>query len=108
MLKRVVIMQTIHDDDLRSVIGGAGFMDMLGPLLQNAGPIMNGISGIISAAKGGGAQPQAAADPSQAAAAQQAAAQPAPPGAEAAAAAAAPGFVPHRHRPRVSVSVSSF
>ena len=60
-------MQTIHDDDLRSVIGGAGFMDMLGPLLQNAGPIMSGISSIISAAKGGGAQQAAAPDQSQAA-----------------------------------------
>lgn len=101
-------MQTIHDDDLRSVIGGAGFMDMLGPLLQNAGPIMNGISSIISAAKGGGAQQAAAPDPSQAAAAQQA---PGPdPSAAAAAAqqAASPGFARHPHRPRVSVSVSSF
>jgi len=102
----VVIMQTIHDDDLRSVIGGAGFMDMLGPLLQNAGPIMNGISSIISAAKGGGAQQAAAPDQSQAAP-QQAA----PDASTAAAAtqqAASPGFVPHHHRPRVSVSVSSF
>ena len=98
-------MQTIHDEDLRSVIGGAGFMDMLGPLLQNAGPIMNGISSIISAAKGGGAQ-QAAPDPSQAAAAQQA---PGPdPSAAVAQQAASPGMVPHHHRPRVSVSVSSF
>ncbi|HEY6036725.1 MAG TPA: hypothetical protein VIV58_20750 [Kofleriaceae bacterium] len=100
-------MQTIHDDDLRSVIGGAGFMDMLGPLLQNAGPIMNGISSIISAAKGGGAQQAAAPDPSQAAA-QQA---PGPdPSAAAAAAqqAASPGFSRHPHRSRVSVSVSSF
>ena len=98
-------MQTIHDEDLRSVIGGAGFMDMLGPLLQNAGPIMNGISSIISAAKGGGAQQQAPApapDPSQAAAPDPSAA------AAAAQQTASPGFVPHHHRPRVSVSVSSF
>ena len=102
-------MQTIHHDDLRRVIGGAG-ADMLGSLLGSAGPILNGVASIIAASKsGGGAAQQQAPDPSQAAAAQQqaAAAQAAPPGADAAAAAASPGFVPH-HRSRVSVTVKSF
>jgi len=103
-------MQTIHRDDLRSVIGGAG-ADMLGSLLGNAGPMLGGIAQIISACKSGGGAAQQSADPSQAAAAQQQAAAPQGPDPSQAAAAAqqaaSPGFTPH-HRSRVSVTVKSF
>lgn len=97
-------MKTIDNDSLRCVIGGAGFMDALGPILQNAGPILQGVSGIIAASKGGGGgAAQAAAEP-------QAAAAPAEdPNAAAAAVqqAAAPAMGGHRHR-SVSVTVGSF
>jgi hypothetical protein len=46
-------MQPIDPKQLERVVGGAGGA-ILGSLLQNAGPIMNGVAGIIGAAKGGG------------------------------------------------------
>ena len=46
-------MQPIDNDSLKRVTGGAGGA-ILGSLLQHAGPIMNGVAGIIGAAKSGG------------------------------------------------------
>ncbi len=46
-------MQPIDPSLLAHVTGGAGGA-ILGSLLQNAGPIMNGVAGIIGAAKSGG------------------------------------------------------
>ena len=46
-------MQPIDPSQLVLVTGGAGGA-LLGSLLQNAGPIMNGVAGIIGAAKSGG------------------------------------------------------
>lgn len=46
-------MQPIDPADLERVIGGAGGA-ILGSLLNAAGPIMNGVAGIIGAAKSGG------------------------------------------------------
>ena len=46
-------MQPIDPSQLAHVTGGAGGA-LLGSLLQNAGPIMNGVAGIIGAAKSGG------------------------------------------------------
>ena len=45
-------MQPIDHDKLSRVTGGAGGA-ILGSLLQNAGPIMNGVASIIGAAKSG-------------------------------------------------------
>jgi hypothetical protein len=64
-------MQPIDRTQLAHVTGGAGGA-ILGSLLQNAGPIMNGVASIIGAAKGGGgggAAAAPAADPSAGAAA---------------------------------------
>lgn len=55
-------MQPIDPSLLAHVTGGAGGA-ILGSLLQNAGPIMNGVAGIIGAAKGGGGGSAAAAAP---------------------------------------------
>jgi len=46
-------MQPIDNDSLKLVTAGAGGA-ILGSLLQNAGPIMNGVASIIGAAKSGG------------------------------------------------------
>jgi hypothetical protein len=46
-------MQPIDPALLHDVVGGAGGA-ILGSLLQNAGPIMNGVASIIGAAKSGG------------------------------------------------------
>ncbi len=46
-------MQPIDPALLTHVTGGAGGA-ILGSLLQNAGPIMNGVASIIGAAKSGG------------------------------------------------------
>ena len=46
-------MQPIDNESLKHVTGGAGGA-ILGSLLQNAGPIMNGVASIIGAAKSGG------------------------------------------------------
>ena len=59
-------MHPIDPTTLSSVRGGAG---ILGALLQNAGPIMNGVASIIGASKSGGggggaAEPPAAPPPS--------------------------------------------
>jgi hypothetical protein len=73
-------MQPIDRSQLAHVTGGAGGA-ILGSLLQNAGPILNGVAGIIGAAKGGGgggAAAAPAADPSAAAAAAGPAPGPAP------------------------------
>lgn len=83
-------MQPIDPKQLEHVVGGAGGA-ILGSLLQNAGPIMNGVAGIIGAAKSGrgGGGGQAAAAP--------------PPGAQMASAPVAGGG---GGDPMVSVSVS--
>lgn len=47
------IDQVLDLDQLSRVTGGAGGA-ILGSLLQNAGPIMNGVASIIGAAKSGG------------------------------------------------------
>jgi hypothetical protein len=108
-------MQTISIEQLAKVLGGAddggaaaaapaaaaGGMGGMGGFMSMLPGLMQGVSGIISAAKSGGSQPQTAPDPSQ----QQAAAAPqAAPAPQAAAASPFSG----RHRAHVSVSVSSF
>lgn len=57
-------MQPIDNDSLKLVTGGAGGA-ILGSLLQNAGPIMNGVASIIGAAKSAppGSPPAAATGP---------------------------------------------
>jgi len=45
-------MQPIELHDLHTVRGGFGAL--LGTLAQSAGPILNGVAGIVGAAKGGG------------------------------------------------------
>jgi bacteriocin-like protein len=45
-------MKSLSEHELAHVTGGFGAL--LGPLLQAAGPIMNGVAGIIGAAKSGG------------------------------------------------------
>ncbi len=47
-----VTMKPIDPSQLAHVTGGAGGA-ILGSLLQSAGPIMNGVAGIIGAAKSG-------------------------------------------------------
>ena len=87
-------MQPIDPKQLEHVVGGAGGA-ILGSLLQNAGPILNGVAGIIGAAKsggGGGGGGQAAAAPAAP-----------PPGAQMAPAPVAGGG---GGDPMVSVSVS--
>ena len=63
-------MQPIEIEQLTRVTGGAGGA-ILGSLLQNAGPIMNGVASIIGAAKSGrgGGGGEAAAPPPGASAA---------------------------------------
>jgi hypothetical protein len=64
LLVVVLTMQPIDPESLSSVFGGSGAL--LGSLAQSAGPILNGIAGIIGAAKGGGASapaPAAAPEP---------------------------------------------
>jgi hypothetical protein len=100
-------MKSIHPDLLENVRGG--FLEMLAPLLQAAPGILQGVQGIIGAAKGGGGAQQQQ---------QAAAAAAAPPqgGGEAppqqmVAAAAAGGIVsqppPRRYGTSVSVSVGT-
>jgi hypothetical protein len=50
-------LQLIHYEQLSSVVGG------FGALLSAAGPILNGVAGIIGAAKSGGGGGAAAAPP---------------------------------------------
>ena len=93
-------MQSIHPDHLETVRGGFGAL--LGALLQAAPGIMQGVSGIIGAAKagkGGGGDPSAA---------QAAPPQAGPPQGAAAMAAAASVGVPQQPDPRVSVTVGHF
>ena len=61
-------MLPIDHDKLSRVTGGAGGA-ILGSLLQNAGPIMNGVANIIGAAKSGGGGGGGGAPPPGAAAA---------------------------------------
>ena len=81
-------MEPIDPTSLSNVRGGAG---ILGSLLGNAGPILNGVASIIGASKAGKGGAEAA--PPQA---------PPPPPTPAA---AAPGMIPTGD-PNVSVSVS--
>jgi len=85
-------MTTIDPSQLAAVRGGA-----LGELLGAAGPILQGVAGIIGACKSGGGGAAAAAPP-------QAGPAPGP----SAAVDPSAGMMPHRHHgPGVSVSVQT-
>ena len=74
LLFKLPSMQPIESHELTSVRGGFGAL--LGPLLNAAGPILNGVAGIIGASKSGGGGGGTAAAPPPAGAPAPAAAPP--------------------------------